>query len=162
TRRSPSRAPLPGVATTSAHAKPRRAASSATRPTAPGANTTRCGVMSWTKEAIMRCVRSTPCCAAFEPTSALFAPDAERFLGRALGDREQPGVLGRGGGIGHPRPPHEHVLPAPFEDFVFAFGSALALGTDEDRAVGRAVVLALEAFRQQRQVPPHGGEPRPA
>src|SRR5712671_5679009 len=53
--RAPSRAPLPGVAITSARSMPSRAASSATRATAPGANTTRWDGMSWVKEATMRC-----------------------------------------------------------------------------------------------------------
>jgi hypothetical protein len=44
------RAPLPGVAITSARLSPSLATSSAVRATAPGANTTRCGVTSWMKE----------------------------------------------------------------------------------------------------------------
>src|ERR1700704_3092046 len=54
TRRWPRRAPLPGVAIPKARFMPSRAASSATRATAPGANTTRWDGMSWVKEATMR------------------------------------------------------------------------------------------------------------
>ncbi len=50
----PSRAPLPGVAITSARAMPSRAASSPTRASAPGANTTRWAGSSWVKDTAMR------------------------------------------------------------------------------------------------------------
>ena len=56
---------------------------------------------------------------------------------------------------------HEHVARTPFEHFAVDRWSALAFEADEDGAVGRAVVLALEALRQQRQMRAHGRR-RPA
>src|SRR5262249_24791494 len=189
TSRPPRRAPLPGVAITSARLKPSRAASSATRATAPGANTTRCPGRSWTKEIMptdVRCDYSMQCMRArsFTPARKLaggyqdgkkvprtlersmragvLAPDSERFLRGTVGNREQHRFLSCAVGVMLPRRHHEHVVRAPFQRLAVDRGGALPFGADENGAVGRAVFLALEALGEQREVRAHGRQHRAA
>ena len=56
------------------------------------------------------------------------APDAERFLHRTVGDREQHGLLGGMVLIAFPRRHHEHVVDAPLVVLAIDRGAALALG----------------------------------
>src|SRR5215831_7748375 len=143
TMRVPRRAPLPGVAITSAREMPSRAASSPTRASALGANTTRCEGMSWVNGAGMRpqLVRRR-----------VLAPDAERLLRGAVGDREQHRLLLGIVGVALPRRHYEHVPGTPFQDLAVDRGGALPFGADEDGAVGGAIALALEAGREHREV----------
>ena len=76
-----------------------------------------------------------------------FAPDAERFLRRPVGNREQHGVLAADVvRIALPWRHHEHVVDAPFDRLAVDGGGALAFRHREHGAVGRAVGLALEAL----------------
>src|SRR5215813_13840431 len=70
---------------------------------------------------------------------SFFAPDAERFLGRAVGDREQHGFLRRLVGVTLPWRHDKDVIWPPFEERAVDLGRAAALDADENRAVGRAV-----------------------
>src|SRR5499427_10224011 len=172
--RAPSRAPLPGVAITSARERPSRAASSATLAIRPAPNTTRCGGESWMKDSVIasEAKQSQPHARAAEIASAAFgrlamtgrsmpfAPDAEGFLRGLVGDREEHRLRRGGVRIALPRRHHEHVVRPPFERLVAHLGAALALDAHEHRAVGRTVRLALEAGRQQREVRAHGGQHR--
>src|SRR6516162_6423675 len=188
--RLPRRAPLPGVAITSARFKPSRAASSATRATAPGANTTRCPGRSWTKEVMstdVRCDIQVHACAhaaSLRPPRQLaagyqnckkvprtlersmragvLAPDSERFLRWAIGDREQHRFLSCPVGVMLPRRHHEHVVRAPIQHLAVDRGGALPFGADKNGAVGRAVFLALEALGEEREVRAHRRQYRPA
>src|SRR5439155_21178690 len=92
----------------------------------------------------------------------VLAPDTERSLRRLIGDREQHRLLRRLMRIALPGRHHEHVVGAPFQHLVLDLGGAATLGADEDGAVGRAVFLALEALRQQRQMGANRGQHRPA
>src|SRR5262245_31299978 len=74
----------------------------------------------------------------------VLAPDAERFLRRAVGDREQHRVLRGVVGVVLPRRHNEDVPRGPGQLLAVDHGRALAFGADEDGAVGRAVLLALE------------------
>src|SRR5262249_48175204 len=74
------------------------------------------------------------------------------------GDREQHGLLRRMVGVMLPRWRDEDVVGTPFQRLAVDRGRALPFDADEDGAVGRAVFLALEALRQQREVRPHGGQ----
>src|SRR5262249_55093707 len=78
------------------------------------------------------------------------------------GDREQHRLLLGLVRVAHPRRHHEYVVRAPLERLVADLGGALALDADEHGAVGRAIGLALEAFRQQREVGAHGRQHRSA
>src|SRR5262252_11053620 len=174
--RAPSRAPLPGVAITSAWATPSRAASSATHSMLPAPNTTRCDGASWMKWIVIasEAKQSRPHGDDAEIASARdarlamtrgsipLAPDAERLLRGPVGDRKQHRLLRGVVRIALPRRHHEHVLRAPFERLAVDGRRSLPFDADEDRAVGRAVRLALEAFRQERKVRPHGRQHRSA
>src|SRR5216683_2769996 len=81
----------------------------------------------------------------------ILAPNPERFLRGAVGDREQHRLLRRVVRVVLPRRHHEHVPRAPFEHLAVDRCAAPALGADEDGAVGRAVRLALEALREHRE-----------
>src|SRR6516165_6617182 len=83
---------------------------------------------------------------------SLFAPDAERFLGRAIGNREQHGFLCRPMGIALPWWHDEDVIRPPLKDRAVDFGRTAALDTDEDRAIGRTVGFAVKAFGQHREL----------
>src|SRR5262245_64657433 len=93
---------------------------------------------------------------------SILAPDAERFLRRPVGDREQNRVLGGMVRITLPRRHHEDVVRPPFEHLVLDRRRTPAFGADEDRPVGRTIFLAPEALRQQREVRAHGRQDRPA
>src|SRR5262249_30558855 len=93
---------------------------------------------------------------------SILAPDSKRFLRRAIGDREQHRFLPHPMGIMLPRRHHEHVVRAPFEHLAVDRGGALPLGTDENGAVGGAVLLALEALGEEREVRAHGRQHRAA
>src|SRR5688572_22954872 len=90
----------------------------------------------------------------------ILAPDAERFLRGTVGDREQHRLLRGIVRVLLPRRHHEHVPRAPFEHLAVDRGRAAALRADEDGAVGRTILLALEAFREHREVGAHGGQHR--
>src|SRR5215467_15765643 len=57
--------------------------------------------------------------------AGVLAPDTERFLRRAVGDREQHGFLPRPVGVMLPRRHHEHVVGAPFQHLAVDRGGAL-------------------------------------
>src|SRR5438046_218417 len=82
---------------------------------------------------------------------SILAPDSERFLRRAIGDREQHRFLPHPMGVMLPRRHHEHVVRAPFQYLAVDRGRALPFGADKDGAVGGAVFLALEAIGEERQ-----------
>src|SRR5262249_25285129 len=188
TSRAPRRAPLPGVAITSARFKLSRAASSATRAIAPGAKMTRCPGTSCTKEIIPTDIRrdiqgragarKAYARRAGLPTvikiakklrgrerlvrAGVLAPDSKRFLRRAVGDREQHGFLpGPMRGM-LPRRHREPVVGAPCQHLAVDRGGALPFGADENGAVGRAVFLALEALGEQSEVRAHSRQHRTA
>src|ERR1700728_5058990 len=83
------------------------------------------------------------------------APEAECFLRGAIGDREQHRLLRRAVRIALPRWDHEDVVRAPFEQLIADAGRALALGTDEDGAVGRAIWPAAKALGQHGETGAH-------
>ena len=91
------------------------------------------------------------------------APDAERFLRRPVGDREQHRLSSRVVGVfastTAPRTRRSGPTPAPCRR---PWCVPLAFDADEDGAVGRLVVLALEALREQREVRAHGRHHRAA
>src|SRR5262249_60598146 len=91
---------------------------------------------------------------------SFFAPDAERFLGRAVGDREQHGFLRRPVGVTLPWRHDKDVIWPPFQDRAVDLGRAVALDADENRAVGRTVRCAFKTLRQHRQLRAHGGQHR--
>src|SRR5690242_17567002 len=189
----PSRAPLPGVATTSAWQNASRSASSAARARAPEANMTRWDETSWMKE-IMRTApsplrgglgwgsggksrqcRTNKCVAAgaspHDPhpcpspqgggeKSFPLAPNPKRFLGRAVGDREQHRLLRRDVVVALPRRHDEHVVRTPLEHLAVDLGVAFAFDADEDGAVRRAVRLTLKALRQHGEPGRHGRQHR--
>jgi hypothetical protein len=78
--------------------------------------------------------------------AGVLSPDPERLLGRTVGDREQYRLFFGGVAVGLPRRHHEHVVRPPLQHFPVHGGGAAAFRTDEDGAVGRAVLLAFEAF----------------
>src|SRR5258708_31506510 len=94
--------------------------------------------------------------------ASILAPDSERFLRRAIGDREQHRSLPRPMGVMLPRRHHEHVVRAPFQHLAVDRGRALPFGADKDGAVGGAVFLALEALGEEREVRAHGRQHRAA
>src|ERR1700722_8050973 len=67
------------------------------------------------------------------------APDAERFLRRTIGDREQHRLLRRVVGVALPRRHDEDVVLGPFEHLAVDGRRALALDADKDGAVGGAI-----------------------
>src|SRR5882672_185671 len=79
----------------------------------------------------------------------LLAPQAERFLGRAVGKAEQHGVGIRLVLHAAPGWRDEHILFLPFEHLAVDAGTAVPLDRAIHRAVGRAVGLAAETFAQQ-------------
>src|SRR5262249_57458405 len=74
---------------------------------------------------------------------SFFAPDAERCLGRTVGDREQHGFLRRPVGVTLPWRHDKDVIWLPFEDRAVNLGRAVALDADENRAVVRPVRSAF-------------------
>src|SRR5581483_9673217 len=90
------------------------------------------------------------------------APDPERFLRRAVGDRKQHSLFTGLMRIALPGRHHEDLVDTPREVLAVDRGGALAFGDAEHGAVGRAVGLAFEALRQQREIGAHGRQPRPA
>src|ERR1700740_3290981 len=95
----------------------------------------------------LRIIRTQPMCDGSEaPSLSFFAPDPERFLGRAVGNREQHGFLGGPVGGALPWRHDKDVIRSPFEDRTVDLGRTAALETDEDRAVGRLVGLAIKSL----------------
>src|SRR6266567_8615377 len=81
--------------------------------------------------------------------SSILAPDAERFLGRAVRDAEQHGFASRAVRVTLPRRNDEDISGRPFQRLVIKLGCAFAFDADEDRAVGRTIRLARKALGQQ-------------
>src|ERR1700722_18395526 len=75
------------------------------------------------------------------------APDAEGFLRRAVGNREQHRLLRRMVGVALPRRHHENVVRHPRGYVAFYSGRAFAFGAHEDDAVSRSIRLAFKPFR---------------
>src|ERR1017187_5491554 len=100
----------------------------------------------WPAVSCSNCIGTSP------SRSVPFAPEAERFLRRPVGYREQHGLLIGAVRIRLPSRHHEHVARSPFDGLPIHLGRALAFQAREDGAVGRAVALALEALGQQREI----------
>src|SRR5215471_17823698 len=147
--RAPRSRPLPGVAMIRTRPRFRRSTSSLTRASEPAPKTTRCAGASctnaWTKAGAI----ASASCGEIKLSSVAFAPDAERFLRRPIGDREQHRLLRCAVRVVLPRRHDEHVVLGPLELDAVDLGGTLAFRADEDRAIGRTVAFTFEALGQQ-------------